>query len=390
MASTPLESASPPPLQQRRNKPAMTAADDRANGAARAAAAAAPPAADADSSARPPISPPPTASPYLPTAHEARLLAVFPVLLLFGTLYRQLAPETRHADVTTAPFPFAPATTTSDTLHFVHPPGYFARKDNLLNVLFVKRGWFWISLAFALVAATHPALARSARRQTAAVVRWALVTAWWIIVTQWCFGPPLIDRSFRLTGGGCEALVELADADTTRTGTTPAHLAAKATAAACRGAGGQWRGGHDISGHVFLLVLGSAFLAQEAGRLAAAGGWWPQRQAAAEENRTVVVSGGRITTADAEANAQAKATMDATGAPDTSTATLPAHARLALRFAAAVVALCLWMLLMTAIYFHTWSEKLTGLLVALAGFYGVYVVPRWAPALRRLVGLPGV
>jgi len=58
--------------------------------------------------------------------------------------------------------------------------------------------------------------------------------------------------------------------------------------------------------------------------------------------------------------------------------------------AAVVVGLCGWMLLMTAIYFHTWFEKLTGLLVALVGLYITYVLPRWIPALRSIVGLPGI
>ncbi|KAB8343070.1 hypothetical protein FH972_022664 [Carpinus fangiana] len=33
--------------------------------------------------------------------------------------------------------------------------------------------------------------------------------------------------------------------------------------AACRVAGGQWLGGYDVSGHVFLLVLGSGMLWME-------------------------------------------------------------------------------------------------------------------------------
>ena len=35
------------------------------------------------------------------------------------------------------------------------------------------------------------------------------------------------------------------------------------TGQACKAVGGTWRGGHDISGHVFILVLGSAFLGLE-------------------------------------------------------------------------------------------------------------------------------
>ncbi|PHH68728.1 hypothetical protein CDD83_5998 [Cordyceps sp. RAO-2017] len=42
------------------------------------------------------------------------------------------------------------------------------------------------------------------------------------------------------------------------------------------------------------------------------------------------------------------------------------------------------MLLMTAIYFHTWFEKFTGLVTALLGWYAIYIVPRFVPPLRAL------
>ena len=35
------------------------------------------------------------------------------------------------------------------------------------------------------------------------------------------------------------------------------------TSQACKQIGGVWKGGHDISGHVFILVLGSASLMAE-------------------------------------------------------------------------------------------------------------------------------
>ena len=56
----------------------------------------------------------------------------------------------------------------------------------------------------------------------------------------------------------------------------------------------------------------------------------------------------------------------------------------------AVAALSGWMLLMTAAYFHTWFEKLTGSLLAAAAVYAVYFLPRAVPPLRQIWGLPGV
>ena len=49
-----------------------------------------------------------------------------------------------------------------------------------------------------------------------------------------------------------------------------------------------------------------------------------------------------------------------------------------------------WMLLMTAAYFLTWFEKFTGLFVASTALYVVYFLPRAVPAIRQLIGMPGV
>lgn len=361
-------------------------------------------------------------SPFLPTSRETLLLAVFPVLLLFGTLFSLLSPQTRAA---------AAGGPASGTAHYSQTPGlapsYFARKDNLLNVLFVKRGWFWITVTFALFVGTHPYYSEASAprkqvlgRRAAAILRWALVTGWWFLVTQWFFGPALIDRNYRLTGGGCQTLQALTDEAEAKieSGEGGKHTEAThkfleaATASACKHAGGQWRGGHDISGHVFLLVLGTTFLAQEVGwvlwrqarrRAAMSGGVTGSTShnsssARVVDTRSVVMDDGAVKSAEVEAGLSTGSTgeqsSNATRAglvqPDTRSANSALLSRVALRVAGAVIGLSLWMLLMTAIYFHTWFEKLTGLLAALAGFYSVYVLPRWVPALRRIVGLPGL
>ncbi|KAI1115121.1 inositol phospholipid synthesis and fat-storage-inducing TM-domain-containing protein [Nemania sp. NC0429] len=300
-------------------------------------------------------------SPFLPTPLETVLLAAYPAILVFGTLFAVLSPETRGA-----PYDAARQSHVQE-----HAPSYFARKDNLFNVLFVKRGWLWITVAFAAFVATHPAFRNSNPRMAArAAARWGLVTGWWILVTQWCFGPPLIDRGFRFTGGKCEVALDAVAAGT-------ADREEFFTAAACRTAGGRWSGGHDISGHVFLLVLGSCFLVQEV--------FWVVLRAGSSkitgyfaDDRTVVMGDGAVKGAGVESDRAAAAA---------------AHERdlgVGGKFALGVVGLSLWMLLMTAVYFHTWFEKLTGLLVASMGLYAVYVLPRWVPAWRAVAGLPGV
>jgi ATP adenylyltransferase len=266
--------------------------------------------------------------PYLPTPFETFLVALFPTLLLFGTLFSLLSPQTRSAEYNV----FTQAHSQDASL----APSYFARKSNIFNVFFVKRGWGWTSLAFFAFLFTHPSVAPSvgnfSTRKVRGLVRWMLATTWWFLITQWCFGPPIIDRGFRWTGGRCElAKMEVAMGDTS--------IGEHITAVACKAAGGKWKGGHDISGHVFLLVLATGFLMQEVGW--AVTRWSGQR----DEERAVIMADGALKGASVESDARV--------GEGGSSAPLGIGAK----FAVGVVGLSLWMLLMTAIYFHTWFEK---------------------------------
>ncbi|OAA74517.1 alpha-galactosidase [Akanthomyces lecanii RCEF 1005] len=298
-------------------------------------------------------------SPFLPTPVERLALGLFPVLLVFGSLFAVLSPHTRALTYDAV----------SQSLHAAadgSAPGYFARKSNLFNLYFVKRGWGWTTAALLAFVLTHPSVGVSPAARARAVARWAAVTAWWVLVVQWCFGAPIIDRGFRWTGGQCD-LAELGVA----TGT--ADAAALMTAVACKASGGKWRGGHDISGHVFLLTLGSALLMNEVlWPLARWAGWW-------SEERCVVMADGALKGASVEAETAAGAGRNVE--------TVLGYGG---KFALGVLGLNLWMLLMTAIYFHTWFEKFTGLLTAYIAIYAVYFVPRFVPALRQIFGIPGI
>ncbi|KAI1457218.1 inositol phospholipid synthesis and fat-storage-inducing TM-domain-containing protein [Annulohypoxylon moriforme] len=301
-------------------------------------------------------------SPYLPTPLETLVLLVYPTVLVFGALYSVLSPQTRNASY--------------DPIRQSHiaaeAPSYFARKDNVLNVLFVKQGWAWVTASFAWFVCTHPVFGSWGNegseagtiRRVKAVGRWGLVTAWWVLVTQWCFGAPIIDRGFRFTGGKCDGVMEAVEEGT-------ADAAELVTAVACKAAGGRWSGGHDISGHVFLLVLGSCFLVQEVGWVVYRAG-----RAGGAEERCIVMPDGAVKGAGVEAEKNGSREERALGYGG--------------RFVVVVVGLCLWMLLMTAIFFHTWFEKFTGLLVAAMGIYPIYILPRWVPTIRAFVGLPGI
>lgn len=261
-----------------------------------------------------------------PTLPELLLLSTYPALLLTGSLFSTLDPTARAAPYDVASQSHPPA----------YAPSYFARKSNVLNTYFVKVGWFWVSLAFGVwVWVLAPRLRDINTRSQfeeeekdegdedaggrkerplllQALLRYALVTAWWGSVTQWFFGPAIIDRGFRLTGGMCEGL-----AQGQGLGESPG-AEELFTAAACKLAGGQWKGGHDISGHVFLLVLGSCFLGMEMlpalMRRGRVGAGKSEEQKGGNWGWGVVVG---------------------------------------------VMGLSWWMLLMTAAYFHTWFEKVS-------------------------------
>lgn len=267
----------------------------------------------------------PRTSPFLPTSLERLCLYVFPVVLVFGTVFSILSPETRSAQYD--------AVSQSHSQDPTFAPSYFARKSNVFNLFFVKRGWAWITVAFAAFLFTHPSTAVGSRRLQAGL-RWASVTALWFLVTQWCFGAPIIDRGFRWTGGKCE----LAQREVQMSDTSVGEMV---TAMACKAAGGKWKGGHDISGHVFLLTLGTTFLMQEVGWVVLRWSGWQG------EERCVVMPDGALKSASVEAEAPVG---HGAGKP-----TLGLGTKLAL----GIMGLSVWMLLMTAIYFHTWFEKVS-------------------------------
>ncbi|PWY95789.1 hypothetical protein BO94DRAFT_600500, partial [Aspergillus sclerotioniger CBS 115572] len=241
-----------------------------------------------------------------------------------------------------------------------HPVNYFARKDNIFNLYFVKIGWFWTTLAVVLILVSQPAYTHvrarihRARRTVQVGLRWGCATIVWYAVTQWFFGPPIMDRGFVLTGGGCERVVPVVENE----GVEGVDMKTVVTAVACKSVGGAWRGGHDVSGHVFLLVVMVSMVVFEVvgGRLQ--GGWGWRWGGEGEDGEMVLVGDGvRVWS---------------------------------VRFAWTVAGLGWWMLLMTAIWFHTWFEKVTGLLIALGTVYVIYILPRRVIEWRNVVGLPGV
>ncbi|RMD42092.1 hypothetical protein DV735_g3053, partial [Chaetothyriales sp. CBS 134920] len=284
----------------------------------------------------PPPSPPSTTattSTIAPRPQRPRptglLLFIYPLILLLGTLFSVLSPVAAEVN-------------------------YFAGKRNVFNVYFVKIGWLWTTLAFTVLLLTSPSPpAGKSRLYTQAVVRYGIVTLSWVLTTQWFFGPPLIDRSFTITGGHCEA---------------PTGIVSVLSSAACKAAGGRWHGGHDVSGHIFMLTLASAFLFYEL-------------YIADTHSDHASVSPAAAVKVAHELSDDERRDL---GGWETETA---AKLRLYARYLVwGVIGLALWMFMMTAIWFHTWQEKFSALLLAEATIWTVYFLPDLVPALKSVVG----
>lgn len=208
-------------------------------------------------------------------------------------------------------------------------PSYFSLKRNLFNVYFVKKAWFWTTVIYAaFIASSKSACAKSSHylgTPAQIACRYAAATLWWVLFAQWFFGLPIMDRVFLLSGGSCEGLAEQIGA----------KLSGKSiSSAVCKKNGGQWTGGHDPSGHVFLLVHSSLFLLFE---------MLPYLMAEARPKLGL------------------------------------AH-----KAALGLLGLWAWMLLMTSMYFHSFAEKLVGLVWAYGQVLFVYVFARdtsWGQAL---------
>ncbi|KAJ1991980.1 hypothetical protein GGI25_003686 [Coemansia spiralis] len=213
----------------------------------------------------------------------------------------------------------------------------WASRRNPLNRYFAKLAWAWTTALFlgAVAAASrHRSPAATLRHLT----RYALATLYWVVMTQWFFGPPLFDRLFLHTGGVCML-------------PPPPHAQPPAVSTnslkSCRSAGGSWVGGHDISGHCFLLLHSALFLVEEV-----------------------------LTPLLSSSSAPLSSTRHTTnaGPPPGTTPTL-AKAAAAIHWivvAGTVGLICIWalMLYFTAKYFHGIEELVTGTLLG---------VGYWAP-----------
>lgn len=211
-----------------------------------------------------------------------------------------------------------------------HSESYFAYSRNIFNLIFVKNGWLWTSIVFWMHTAR---LSTTVAEKRQAVSRWAVATLIWILVTQWAFGAPLTDRTMIWSGGVCELAEEALGKSEGLT-----EQIAILTNKACKESRGHWVGGHDLSGHVFILTHSSLFI------------WYEILPLLLEDSKLLQ---GNIS-----------------------------------RSSFVLLAGWWWMLLMTAAYFHTWKEKLTGLVAGLSGWFLIYKIIPGFRVTRRAFGSP--
>lgn len=320
-----------------------------------------------------------------------RVLALYPAALLLGGLFSVISPTARGSNIAATGGADAvsavstPGHTPGSSVPISPPVNYFAGKRNAFNVYFVKVGWAWTTAAFVALLLTEPAFvgrgdvigsgnesiknagviaaessssASSApdtdinnnpfsatnltRRFRQAILRFALITSSWLFTTQWAVGPPLLDRMFTLTGGRCEGRQRGG------VGADGIEELGVSTAANCRAAHGHWTGGHDSSGHVLMLVLTTALLTFE----------WCGAQALGklQAHRQMAMSLESLSNDDCKADSQYHQHQREHQKQQSSAACTIVRPW-ARRLVLTVIALGWWMLLMTAIFFHTWREK---------------------------------
>jgi len=250
---------------------------------------------------------------------------------------------------------------------------YFTTKRNLFNVVFVKNGWFWTTLLYLMLiySAFHDSTKKADRQAlmkstVSSLKKYAIVTVCWYFYSQWFFGLPIMDRVFLLTGGSCYNIPQTKAKKSLSDLLSPMKLAKDElsnlqsgshgdlktaaikdeillwsntiSSSQCRSMKGRWLGGHDPSGHVYILTLSSSFL------LSALFSFYSGDELIVRFKRMVQHVTSKWRQGDYLDIFQHLVMFDG------------------YFFLICLVTLWYWMLLMTSIYFHSMPEKIMGLL----------------------------
>jgi len=210
---------------------------------------------------------------------------------------------------------------------------YYTNKYNLINIFFVKNGWFWTCLIYLYLLFQH------GKSIKLGLIRLILITLWWWSFTQWFFGLPIMDRIFLFTGGICE----YNNNNVINNNNEINEFLQDIGSNLCKQIKGHWIGGHDPSGHVFLLVLGSLMI------------WFEILQINVFKEFKILIKSLQETEKKFE---KFKILLNSS---------------IILSFG--LLWLWWWMLLITSIHFHSFIEQISGLIAGCLGLL-VYTIPR--------------
>ncbi|CUM67221.1 uncharacterized protein PRCAT00004914001 [Priceomyces carsonii] len=248
---------------------------------------------------------------------------------------------------------------------------YYNDKHNFLNQIFVKKGWGWTTIAVLLFYGNLFYRNKNQKVKTTKgkiqllfriFINYSIATLWWFLFTQWCFGMPIMDKIFVWTGGKCSSVKEdklikhLPGLITTHFRRIEDDLDYESNlinSYTCRKLKGSWVGGHDPSGHVFLMIHSSLYMFFDTLP------FWVSlgqiRKNISKLTQQLRTRGGFLNVYNVGAflleNPQVVIIL--------------------------LISLWWFMLLMTNIYFHSLGEKLVGLIFGYVVNLCVYYLPRY-------------
>lgn len=244
---------------------------------------------------------------------------------------------------------------------------YYNDKRNFINQFFVKKGWAWTTLVIVVfhsinVAYNGKLAGKKVQVLTKAALNYFIVTIWWVLFTQWCFGLPIMDRIFVLTGGKCtniqgqhlEKFTDQLIFNKVVSSLEELNINYETNlinSYACRRIRGEWTGGHDPSGHVFLMIHSSIYLFWEIAP------YW--------QSWNHLVANVRSLTNLLKLSHSRVSNVKTFVLQNPHILVIP------------LIGLWWFMLLMTNLYFHSIAEKLVGLAFGYAINICIYYIPRW-------------
>lgn len=197
--------------------------------------------------------------------------------LLFATVYS--VSQSTYLDTSD------PVIALGGVKHHLHNYSYFARKHNILNTVFIKKSWGWTSAAFFSLWLTAPSAWSSRQNGARArvmsarerLLKWGAATLVWLCFAAWFFGPAILERLNALTGAQCvvrfpsgevhSVPIEYCFSRSMLSSSTHPHVFTEEPTVLGEPLKGEWSAiprlmrGHDVSGHIFLLTMSLLFLA---------------------------------------------------------------------------------------------------------------------------------